>query len=252
MNEETNLELIETREEERQLIEAHIRRVADSRNEPIDILEAGCGRKWPFKMTDVEYVLTGIDMDKAALEIRANTLADLHKTIEGDLCTIELSENQYDVIYCSFVLEHVERADLVLRNFSRWVKPNGIVIIRVPDFHSVKGFVTRYTPFWFHVYYHRLVLGQKSAGKPGFSPYQTFYNPVISRNGMRQFCGESAIHMAIEEEYGDGYVKPGRGIVKAMISAFVKSVSFLSFGNLSHKHTNLLYILRSKPLRDTA
>lgn len=43
-----------------------------------------------------------------------------------------------------------------MKNFVTWVKPNGIIIIKIPDPYSVRGFVTRNTPFWFHVLYYRI------------------------------------------------------------------------------------------------
>lgn len=185
-------------------------------------------------------------MDKDAMEIRKNTLADLHETIVGDLCTVALEEERYDVIYCSFVLEHIQRADLVLKNFVKWIKPNGIIILRIPDPYSVQGFITRITPHWFHVFYYRVIMGNKSAGKPGYGPYPTYYNPIISRSGIRDFCSDGGNHIACEAEYGDGYIRPGEGLTKTVIHIIKKIISKISMGLLSDQHTNLLYILRKK------
>ena len=117
---------------------------------PLDILEAGCGQAWWLDLRPVPYVLCGVDVDRKALEIRKFEKGDLHEIIEGDLRTVNLAPERFDVIYCSFVLEHVDEADVVLENFARWLKPGGLLIVRVPDPHSVRGFVTRITPHWFH------------------------------------------------------------------------------------------------------
>ena len=245
MNKERHLEIIEDRKQAIEMIESLIRK-EDSHNEPVRILEAGCGRRWPFKMEGIQHILTGVDMDKAALEIRKNTLGDLHETVEGDLCSVDLGANRYDVIYCSFVLEHVKRADVVMKNFVKWIKPNGIIIIKIPDPYSVQGYITRITPYWFHVFYYRFILGNKNAGKPGYGPYSTYYHSIVSRRGMRDFCNDRSNCVVLAAEYGDEYFRPGRGAMKTLLHIFKRVINIISIGALSSKHTNLLYIIRKQ------
>jgi hypothetical protein len=45
-----------------------------SRGESLNILEAGCGRHWPYDLTEIKHTLTGVDVDKEALEARKNIL----------------------------------------------------------------------------------------------------------------------------------------------------------------------------------
>ena len=71
----------------------------------LNILEAGCGQKWPLDLKGLEYVLTGVDIDKASLETRKEKTKDLDKIILADLRTILLKESECDIIYSSFVLE---------------------------------------------------------------------------------------------------------------------------------------------------
>ncbi len=240
---ENSLELMENRKLMNEKIENLIKGQA-SENRDMHILEAGCGKHWPFQLNEIQYILTGIDMDKAALNIRMNVVSDLHEAIEGNLCTVDLSKDKFDVIYCSYVLEHVEKADMVMKNFVKWTKPNGIIIIKVPDPYSVQGYITRVTPHWFHVFYYRFLGRRKNAGKPGYAPYPTYYNPVISRSGMHSFCKEEGSNVLLEAEFGDGFIRPGHGVVKIMIHIFKRVINILSIGTLSSRHTNLLYVLR--------
>jgi 2-polyprenyl-3-methyl-5-hydroxy-6-metoxy-1,4-benzoquinol methylase len=76
----------------------------------LSILEAGCVTMWALDLWDVQYTLTGVDMDKDALDIRKNQQRDLDICIIGDLRTVRLDESAYDVIYSSYVLEHVDGA----------------------------------------------------------------------------------------------------------------------------------------------
>jgi SAM-dependent methyltransferase len=242
---ERRLEVFKDRKKEREMIEKLIRKKVSDNNKIIHILEAGCGRRWPYKLEGIPYVLTGVDIDKRALEMRKNTLADLDIAIEGDLTWINLDADKYDVIYCEFVLEHIKRADLVIKNFAKWVKPNGIIIIKIPDRNSVKGYITRITPFWFHIFFHRYILGSKFAGKPGYNPYKTYFHPIVSRSGLRDFCNENN-NIDLEAEYGCCYRGPKSGLIIAMIKIFAKIISIISFGFLNCKHNDLLFILRKK------
>lgn len=195
------------------------------------ILEAGCGRRWPFEKAAGQ-TLTGIDLDPAALEARRRK-GDLDRSILGDLRTAQIDET-FDTVYSEFVLEHVPDAERALENMVAWLKPGGSMILTFPDRNSVYGFVTRVTPFWFHVFYKRYIAGMKDAGKPGHDPYPTFYDPIIARD---RFCAFARRHnLSIRHEYGFGSVP-------RKVSFIVKILNALSFGRLASDHVNLLYVL---------
>jgi SAM-dependent methyltransferase len=242
MSQKEQLRELETWQQTYELMERYIQSRAINA-EPVQILEAGCGQKWELDLDNV--VLTGVDLDATALDIRKNVQKDLHEAIQGDLCSIELPAERFDVIYNSFVLEHVEDAARVLQNFARWLKPGGVVVLRIPDPDSVRGFITRITPHWFHVFYYRYLLGSRDAGKPGHAPYTTYYHPVVSRRGIREFCEKHSF--LVREECGDGgYHSFGRGAVAFITTVFARVLAILSFGKLTSRHTNLLFILEKK------
>jgi len=237
----TPLPLSATRQAETDLIESWIRRQRPA-DDAIQILEAGCGQRWPLRLDGVAYRLTGVDLDAAALEIRKTGTKDLDEGIVGDLRSVVLPSGRFDVIYSVYVLEHVEGAEGVLKAFVRWLRPNGIAVIKIPDPQSVHGFVAKTTPYWFHRLYYRWVLRHKLAGTPGHAPYRTIYDGVVSRDGIRAFC--AAHGLTIEAEVGDGFLKPGKGIGKIAVAIVKRVIHLLSLGRLSHRHSNLLYILR--------
>ena len=136
-----------------ELQEAAIRGTAMS-DKVIEILEAGCGRSWPFKLDGVRYRLTGIDLDADALKHRVEVQRDLHEAVVGDLQTVSMQAEKFDVIYCSFVLGHIDGARGVLLRFKEWLKPGGSLIIKIPDPQSAHGFAAKLTPHWFHVLYY--------------------------------------------------------------------------------------------------
>ena len=79
---------------------------------PLRILEAGCGAKWPLRLEGTPYRLTAVDIDTDALEIRKTRVRDVDEVMVGDLRTADLfPARSFDVIYNSFVLEHIEGAE---------------------------------------------------------------------------------------------------------------------------------------------
>ena len=113
---------------------------------PIQILEAGCGRSWPLELGEVRFELTGVDLDGKALAARQTEMRDLHHAVVGDLLTIEFPLEQFDVIYCCEVLEHIEQAEEVMRRFVTWLRPDGVALLAFPDPNTVFGLATRLSP----------------------------------------------------------------------------------------------------------
>jgi SAM-dependent methyltransferase len=235
------LRQLASRAEEHALMREHL-----ERSRPADgslrVLEAGCGRSWPFDLPDA--TITGVDLDEAALRIRREVRRDLDEAIVGDVCALDFDDRQFDAVYSAYVLEHVPRADLALANFARWVRPGGVIVLKVPDRDSVRGFATRSTPHWVHVLYYRRVLRIANAGTPGHPPYPTCFHPVVSRRGIRDFCAGHGLEVV--EERGDGGYRSfaGRGLASRITDAVSRAVAGLSRGRLDAGHTNLVYVLR--------
>ena len=169
------------------LMEKYIKQKAIDRS-PLHILEAGCGQFWPLDLKGIQFTLTGVDIDEGALQLRRTQYNDLTEMIVEDLRSVQLEKNRYDVIYNSYVLEHVDGAERVLEKFANSLKPGGILILRIPDRNCVHGFVTRVTPFWFHMFYAKYIARNPDAGKTGFGPYPTFYDPIVSRLASRNIA----------------------------------------------------------------
>lgn len=209
----------------------------------LQILEAGCGQNWGLDLGDSGYFLTGVDRDSTALNLRVEVTKDLDRAIEGDLRTVDFAPESFDVIYNSFVLEHVSGAERVMENFSRWLKPDGLLVIRIPDPFSVHGFMSRFTPHWFHVFYYRQVMGVVNAGKPGYAPYPVYYDHIVSRKGMQGFCNDHGLSLAAQFGTG-GYYRHGDGKLKWAIFTFKRVLSILSLGLLKADHNDLLFFIR--------
>lgn len=99
---------------------------AERRHETLKILEAGCGQVWWLDLNGLNYELTGVDLSREAVELRQQKFNDLDQVVIGDLLTVEFPNDGFDVIYNSYVLEHVDEAERVLENFYQWLKPGGL------------------------------------------------------------------------------------------------------------------------------
>ncbi|MGI9624364.1 MAG: class I SAM-dependent methyltransferase [Acidimicrobiales bacterium] len=207
----------------------------------LEILEAGCGRAWTIDLSSIEYRLTGVDIDAHALEARIEQ-GDLDTAIHGDICSVDLDDAQFDVVYSSYVLEHVEEADLMMDNLAQWLKPGGIMVVRIPDGDTVFGFITKFTPHWFHVFYRRRILRQPNAGKPGYEPYPTHYHPIVSRSAFNQYCSENGLEVI--DEWGFPFMAHGGGVFEKIVVAGAKAMAFLSRGRLASRHQNITFVVR--------
>lgn len=198
----------------------------------LKILDAGCGNTWPFGFDEIPYHLTGIDIDQKALDLRT----DLHESICSDLGTINLPSEQYDIIYNSFVIEHVHNAEKMLLNFINWLKPGGILCIHFPDGKSVTGWMTKIMPYFIKVWAHKLK-GNPNSGKPGYGPYPVVYEPIVCRSGMKWFCRQNDLR--IEAEFLHTVY-----LTTWWLKMFAFLISICSLGSLVWSHEAVSMIIK--------
>lgn len=240
------MRIIEQYDLELKELEACLKVEASNNAAPLRILEAGCGREWYLKPENVALELTGIDLDTVALNHRLNDSKDLHKAIVGDLRTAALPFEAFDVVYCSFVLEHILGAEQALDNMLQSLKPNGLLIIRVPDLDGVQTFLARRLPRWVAITYYRHVWKIKNAGKPGFAPYPTFHEAVISRSGFHDYCKSRGLSLI--NEYGVGsYRSRGSGVISHLVPYLARLVAIGSRGKVHDDYVDLTYVARKRP-----
>lgn len=231
--------MIDTRDAENALL-ADAVHSAPKRKGRTRVLEAGCGKRWVLTPHDDVHV-TGLDRDVGALRIRREAHGDLDEEIVADLRHVVLPVEAYDVVYCSFVLEHVAGAEAVLDGFVSALRPGGRLIIRVPDGTSVYGFVTKRTPHFTHVLYKRYVEHNKNAGKPGYAPYPTVYDEVVTLQGLRDWAERRGL--TVLDEYGTNFYLRHFGQVRPAVSSGLRAFAALSRGKLSASHNNIGLII---------
>ncbi|MDS1269777.1 class I SAM-dependent methyltransferase [Lipingzhangella sp. LS1_29] len=209
------------------------------------ILEAGCGRRWSLGEVHVPGMrphVTGVDTNAESLRMRLEEHGDLDEAIVGDLRSVELPTESYDVVFCSWVLEHVSGAEQVLDRLVSTLRPGGYLLLRIPDRDSVYGFATRCTPFPLHVAYKRYVRRRPNAGRPGYGPFPTVYDRVVSHRGMLDYCARAGLE--VTAQYSSNFHLLFFGRYARLVDLALRGVAVASLGRLTAEHNNLAFVLR--------
>jgi SAM-dependent methyltransferase len=201
-------------------------------NGPIKIYEAGGGSisYLPPALTE-KADITVVDIDED--QVRNNTYATTK--IRGDIQTHDFTGQNFDLVVCNYVIEHIERPDKALINFANALAPNGLVVIAAPNPHSFTGAITKYTPHWFHVWFYRTVLGNKSAGRPGTAPFRTIYHPLVSPYALLEFSrrhGYRVVYFKVFESVQLGNLRQRRPALARLLHAFIRTLEIVSRSSL--------------------
>lgn len=206
----------------------------------VKLLEAGCGQKWGLIPDGIELHITGVDLDADALRIRQQTRNDLQVAVVGDLHDVVLPKSTYDVVYCSYVLEHVHDAEIILDRMVAALRPGGRFILRVPDGKSVFGWFAKNTPHRTHVWFKKYVERFPDAGKPGHAPYPTVYDPVVSAKGLTDWAGRVGIE--IEQSFASNHFMKKFGRLRPAVQTGLNGVAALSRGQLTARWNNVGFV----------
>jgi SAM-dependent methyltransferase len=164
----------------------------------LSIYEAG-GGSTSFLPSDVlrRAHVTVVDIDEE--QLRNNGYAQ--KTILGDIQTYRFAPGSFDLVICYNVIEHLPDVEAALTGFFASLKPGGLALIAAPNPKSLSGFVTKYTPHWFHIWFYRHVRGEKLAGLPGEPPFPTFFHPLVTPTKLVAFAGKHGVDVFYRREH---------------------------------------------------
>ena len=129
----------------------------------IKLLEAGCGSATHFKL---EGVRTSVGIDISPHQLERNKA--INEKILGDIQTYPLKTADFDLIICWDVIEHLPRPQDALRNMFNALRPGGLAVLGFPHAASLKGIVTKITPYWFHRWFYRHFMNYSSTPCPTY------------------------------------------------------------------------------------
>ena len=208
----------------------------------LNVLEAGCGSSTRVDLPESARI-AGIDISKKQLE--RNEMLD--EKICGDIQTHTLPAGKYHVIISWFVLEHVANPVQALRNFVEALQKDGLIILALPNVYSLKGFVTKFTPYFIHVAFYRYILGQKDAGEDDTVPFPTYLRFSISPRSLKKYAAEHGLSVAYFQLY-DGKMQQRlleRNIFARWLYIFLGGlVKIISMNRLDLVNNNFAIVLQ--------
>jgi alpha-N-arabinofuranosidase len=219
-------------------------RVVDTllaRHAGLAVLEAGCGSASHLRIPDGAR-LTGIDISPTQLEHHAG----LDERICGDLETHEWPRRQFDMIICWDVLEHLSRPHAALRRMFAAVARGGVVVLAMPNLYSIKGVVTKFTPYWFHVFFYRYVMGDRSPPER-FRQFPTYLRQDITPARVRELAtahGFAVEHFDVYEGPVQADLRRRSRLADAAFAFAGAACRALTLGRLDPNSTDMIVVLR--------
>lgn len=105
-----------------------------SREKPLRALDAGCGDgvqlQGFFQFPEME--TCGMDYNSVRTE-RAKEKFPTVNIVCGDLLRIPFKKSSFDIVLCSQVIEHIHQDDLLLQEFAKVIKSEGVLILGTPN-----------------------------------------------------------------------------------------------------------------------
>ena len=90
--------------------------------------------------------------------------------------------------------------------------------------------------------YKRYIERKPNAGKPGYAPFPTVYDDVVSLSGLERFADGHGL--TIELAYGTDYYLNVFRTLRPLAERAVRLGGWLSGGRLSSTHANIGLVLR--------
>lgn len=208
----------------------------------VEVLEAGCGSLTRIVRMD-NFQITGIDISQKQLD-RNNQIS---KKICGDIQKYKFDNQSFDLIISYYVLEHLKYPKEALKNFTQALKPNGLIVLALPNLWSVKGLVTKLTPTDFHVWYYRHILKKENAGKDDIGPFKTYLKKEVTPSNIKKFAKKNGLKvvflkfMTIEHMYNKARSKFFVHIAQELFSTLIY---FLSLGKVQKKDSDFIIGLK--------
>lgn len=188
------------------------------------LIDIGCGTKSDIaqylKEKNQAVILHGVDIDE-----QASANQDLERVF---ICSAEemdkyVSET-YNIVFSQYLLEHVRDSEKTLKAMSRLVAKQGILAIILPNPNAPESIVTKWTPYWFHVFFKRVIQNYENVEENTFPTCYSF-NTLNNVENQLKIYGFNEVKTAyIPETY---YRFRRRQILGKMSITYTKILSLL-------------------------
>jgi len=204
----------------KQRVDAVVARLLAGRAAP-RVLEAGCGSSSRVALPAGRW-LVGVDIAQRQLD-RNTVLDEKHL---GDLQTFSLPGEGFDLILCWDVVEHLPHPARALAQMKSALRPGGSLVLAFPNLWSLKGLVTKFTPYKVHEWFYRYVIGDRRATNE-WDQFGTTFRFCIAPPAMRRWATRSGLEIVYDEVY-EGPVQSGLRADRGYMDLGFGALGFLS------------------------
>lgn len=227
------------------MIEAHeqLQTVLDSffrGRDRLRVLDAGCGAG---RHVTLKHAASVVGLDISQDQLARNTSVD--EKILGDVQTYPLPEAEFDLAVCWDLLEHLPNPRRALTNMVRALKPGGALVLAVPNATSLKGLVTRFTPYFVHAFFYRWVIGDRREN--GFAQFPTYLRSAISPVALVRFAkghGLSVPFMRLYEGPVQHVMRRRYRVADAAFRVLGAASRAMTGGRVDLNHSDVLVVLQ--------
>ena len=199
------------------------------------VLDAGCGSGSRIRIPDRAHL---VGLDVSADGIGQNPRVD--EQIIGDIQTFDLPGEEFAVIVCWDVLEHLQDPARALRNMHHALRPGGVMVIAAPNIWSPKGLLTKFSPYWFHTLVYRWAVGSDATHFP------TYLRREMSPRGLVRFARRNHLlirHLEFYRGAPEAKVLASHRIVSAAWELATRACQILTLGREKAQFSEALVIL---------
>ena len=213
------------------------------------VLEAGCGARSHLAYPEDAHV-TGIDILRSQLLRNAQTRA----LAQGDVGRLPIAGASVHLVVCWDVLEHVDAPARAIAEIARVLRPGGLAVLALPNILSLKGLVTRFTPWWFHVWVYRRVLGDRTAGTDASEQFPTAFSFALRPAGLRRLAAAHGLRvedLLLYEGPVPQHLRRRHRVADLALSAAARLTRLASAGRYDTTLSDMVVVLSRRPERAT-
>lgn len=142
------------------------------------VLEFGAGRgRNDFVSRDRVRMKVGVDVDPVVLEN-----SGLHEAYVLEGGKLPFSVDTFDLIYSTYVFEHLEHPKQAFTEMCRVLKPGGQLVFVTPQKYGYVALLARITPIWFHKKYFALKSKYSRSVREEKDVFEVFYRANTMRD----------------------------------------------------------------------
>jgi SAM-dependent methyltransferase len=123
-------------------------------NSESEILDIGASRNSQHNYKGFVRKIVGIDISEDVL-----SNPNLDEAYQCCVTKMPFEDNCFDLAFADYVLEHLDDPIKAAREICRVLKPDGVLVIRVPNLWHYVILISNMTPHWFHVFIRKKLQG---------------------------------------------------------------------------------------------